>query len=44
MEKVLALSVKLHPEAEREKEVHIDPTVQEGHYLSYRYQATEEGH
>ncbi len=29
MEKVLALTVKLHPGAEKEKEVQIDPTVQE---------------
>ena len=29
MESVLSLSVKLHPEAAREKEVQIDPTVQE---------------
>lgn len=29
MEKVLALSVKLHPGADRESEVQIDPTVQE---------------
>ena len=29
MEKVLSLSIKLHPGAEKEAEVQIDPTVQE---------------
>ena len=29
MEKILSLSVKLHPGAEKEKEVQVDPTVQE---------------